>query len=313
MASNTPRLGLLKKDPVADGNDTFNLKTMLNDNWDEIDKRTALIDPTTGKLLPGQENAVEVDISGLATKEELQAVEEELTTHKADYMYQIPTIVGSQIRINRLSDTNRLFFKLENDLTGDITISTDNGSTEKPLVDIDQNQMTQIEKGFVEVVADADFFILRNRGISGADKQALIDIVNEAERNESDLKSQFADAVNTVDTDGGINLPANAAWAEILAEVPNIKTGRRWSTGDISTKVGVGQIRGLDFKPSAIVVYGMLNSTQFGFGTYFPEIGIARYYSQSGGNLSIYSPVIYEDGFDIMATIKTDIKWVAFE
>ncbi|MDR0268360.1 phage tail protein [Paenibacillus sp.] len=37
MASNTPNLGLLKKDPVTDSNDTFNIKTMLNDNWDKID------------------------------------------------------------------------------------------------------------------------------------------------------------------------------------------------------------------------------------------------------------------------------------
>lgn len=37
MASNTPNLNLLKKDPATDGNDTFNIQTMLNDNWDKID------------------------------------------------------------------------------------------------------------------------------------------------------------------------------------------------------------------------------------------------------------------------------------
>lgn len=37
MASNTPNLNLHKKDPATDGNDTFNIKTMLNDNWDKID------------------------------------------------------------------------------------------------------------------------------------------------------------------------------------------------------------------------------------------------------------------------------------
>ncbi len=37
MASNTPNLNLLKKDPVTDGNDTFNIETMLNENWDKID------------------------------------------------------------------------------------------------------------------------------------------------------------------------------------------------------------------------------------------------------------------------------------
>lgn len=37
MSSNTTNLNLYKKDPTVDGNDTFNIKTMLNDNWDKID------------------------------------------------------------------------------------------------------------------------------------------------------------------------------------------------------------------------------------------------------------------------------------
>lgn len=37
MASYTPNLNLLKKDPVADGNDKFNIDTMLNQNWNAID------------------------------------------------------------------------------------------------------------------------------------------------------------------------------------------------------------------------------------------------------------------------------------
>lgn len=37
MASYTPNLDLLKKDPITDAADTFNIKTMMNDNWDKID------------------------------------------------------------------------------------------------------------------------------------------------------------------------------------------------------------------------------------------------------------------------------------
>ncbi|WP_410767825.1 phage tail protein [Fontibacillus sp. BL9] len=44
MASNTPNLNLLKKDPVTDGNDTFNIRTMLNDNWDKIDAAVGNMD-----------------------------------------------------------------------------------------------------------------------------------------------------------------------------------------------------------------------------------------------------------------------------
>lgn len=39
MASYTPNLNLLMKDPVADGADTFNIETMLNENWEKIDRQ----------------------------------------------------------------------------------------------------------------------------------------------------------------------------------------------------------------------------------------------------------------------------------
>ena len=39
MASYTPNLNLLMKDPVADGADTFNIETMLNENWKKIDRQ----------------------------------------------------------------------------------------------------------------------------------------------------------------------------------------------------------------------------------------------------------------------------------
>ncbi|MDR3598122.1 hypothetical protein [Clostridium sp.] len=37
MSSSTNNLGLYKVDPSTDGENTFNIKTMLNDNWDKID------------------------------------------------------------------------------------------------------------------------------------------------------------------------------------------------------------------------------------------------------------------------------------
>jgi hypothetical protein len=37
MASNTPNLNLLKKNPTTDGSDYFDIETVLNDNWDIID------------------------------------------------------------------------------------------------------------------------------------------------------------------------------------------------------------------------------------------------------------------------------------
>lgn len=36
-------MNLYKADPVADANKTFNITTMLNDNWDKIDAKTVAI------------------------------------------------------------------------------------------------------------------------------------------------------------------------------------------------------------------------------------------------------------------------------
>ena len=38
MTSYTQNLKLLKKNPSTDGNDTFNVETMLNENWDKVDE-----------------------------------------------------------------------------------------------------------------------------------------------------------------------------------------------------------------------------------------------------------------------------------
>ncbi len=50
MAKNTERLGLYMKDPETDGNDTFNITTMLNNNWERIDNTIAMVDEN-GKVV----------------------------------------------------------------------------------------------------------------------------------------------------------------------------------------------------------------------------------------------------------------------
>ncbi len=72
----------------------------------------------------------------------------------ADYEYKTPIIDGTQIQLQKQSNnTNILKFKLDADLSGgEITISLDEGTTSKPLVDIDGVAVTELSKGFVEVV-----------------------------------------------------------------------------------------------------------------------------------------------------------------
>lgn len=78
MASYTEHLQLLKKDPVADGADTFNIQTMLNDNWDKIDevvaKKAELGED--GKVPPEQLPEMDFDEAGSAA-----AVQKNLDAH----------------------------------------------------------------------------------------------------------------------------------------------------------------------------------------------------------------------------------------
>lgn len=60
MAEYTPNLNLLKKDPAVDGNDTFNIKTMLNDNWDKIDAFAKSVEEGLGNV-----DDVELAVSNL--------------------------------------------------------------------------------------------------------------------------------------------------------------------------------------------------------------------------------------------------------
>lgn len=95
MAEYTPNLNLLKKDPVADGNDTFNIQTMLNDNWDKIDDFAKAIEEGLGNV-DDVEQVVGDLIEQVGNLEELDTetktnligaineIYQDLMTHKAE-------------------------------------------------------------------------------------------------------------------------------------------------------------------------------------------------------------------------------------
>lgn len=114
MASTTIRLGLYMRDPNADANTNFNIKTMMNDNWILIDNLVALkadvltpvevqqkIDTAIGQLISGAPGALDTlnelaDALGddpnfaatvtnaLATKETPAGAQAKVNTHAGD-------------------------------------------------------------------------------------------------------------------------------------------------------------------------------------------------------------------------------------
>ena len=110
-----------------------------------------------------------------------KSIQAQFDEHKADYEYQTPIIDGTQIQLQKRSDTKILKFKLNADLSGGaITISLDGGATSKPLVDIDGVAVTELPKGFVEVVEDAVNFTYAPKG-KGASLSLKEEILFSAE------------------------------------------------------------------------------------------------------------------------------------
>lgn len=81
-----------------------------------------------------------------------------------DQNYQIPVVVGSQIQLIKNGATGRLFFYLDADINGSITISLDGGATSVPLKDYDNQQIGGLDKGYVEVVDNTSFFTYAPKG-----------------------------------------------------------------------------------------------------------------------------------------------------
>lgn len=78
MASYTEHLNLLKKNPATDGADTFNIETMLNENWNKIDEAVAKKAElgADGKIPAEQLPEMNYDTAGSAA-----AVQKNLDTH----------------------------------------------------------------------------------------------------------------------------------------------------------------------------------------------------------------------------------------
>ena len=259
----------------------------------------------------------ELQSAGVAIQAQISGVSQTITTHKNDYEYQTPVIVGTQIRLTKQSNTNRLFFILDSALNGTITISTDNGLTSKNLVDIEGNQVTSLDKGFVEVVAVSNFFILRNSGLSESDLQQLIAIANEAESNDSVLKTNYINAVESADD--SISLPSDASWSDILLQIPNINAGqKRWATGVSTGNLGVITVTGLPFSPSFVlwrdvtVPRGGFAHKDDGFSFY---LVYGHFTNSNNSEYAEKANFFKEDGFSgkVNYSSSNEVRWYAFE
>lgn len=107
MASNTPNLSLLKKDPLTDGNETFNIQTMMNDNWDKIDTAVKKVQDDVANIDP------DIPDASTTTKGIVQLTSATNSTSE--------TLAATAKAVKTVADTS--FSKTGGTVSGDISIS----------------------------------------------------------------------------------------------------------------------------------------------------------------------------------------------
>lgn len=125
MASYTPNLDLLKKSPVTDGDDMFNVETMLNENWDRIDRGVG--DYTapaqkmglTGDLSVGASLGVLADIGNVHVWRKTVVTEEEIPAG-----YRLVDDTTNRNNVGDQTVSNALIF-LIGDTTAELKYSTE--------------------------------------------------------------------------------------------------------------------------------------------------------------------------------------------
>ncbi|MGG3310770.1 phage tail protein [Paenibacillus lautus] len=119
MSSNTPNLGLLKKDPMVDGNETFNIETMLNENWDKVDEAVGNIKVPDASLT--EKGIVQLSNSTNGTRENVAATEKavkDAALQAKSYTDQqislvtetgIPKLVSYPLLVTATADNQKVF------------------------------------------------------------------------------------------------------------------------------------------------------------------------------------------------------------
>ncbi|WP_051289867.1 hypothetical protein [Paenibacillus massiliensis] len=120
MSENTPKLDLLMKDPVLDGHEYFNVKTMLNDNWEKID---TFADTVDGEVKELQQRLDTEQRKEITLQPGVQIIESDKTVPFRLTGLKGRTLVNLLGRDGNCENTNR-FTPIRAVLTADTTIKT---------------------------------------------------------------------------------------------------------------------------------------------------------------------------------------------
>lgn len=252
MASNTPNLSLLKKDPLTDGNETFNIQTMMNDNWDKIDTAVkkvqddvANIDPDIPDASTTTKGIVQLTSATNNTSETLAATAKAVKTVSDNSFSKTGGTVSGDISVSGKSVlAGPVDFRNGIDGSGDIKTTGNiraNGTvnfTAKLFVSSGDNNgqpglslsigdsdtgFNHNSDGYIDLISNGRTaaymrdgrFVVRGDGDDFYD--VARDIIN-LKQSVSNGKSSIASAI----TDRGVNTPADASFSTMTDHIRNI-------------------------------------------------------------------------------------------
>lgn len=290
MASNTPRLGLYKKDPISDANDTFNIQTMLNDNWDKIDGKVAILGPD-GKIL----------------SEQLP-------------QQSLPSASTTQAGIVKLNDT----------LTSTSTTQAATANAVKQVNDAvvahsadtaahgigDKSTLLTTNKNTI-VEAINELFTSANNGKSSI--AAVIGSPATSGDTFATLVNHIQNAKNTMATNltnKGTSASGTESLQALANKIANVNTGKKYATGSGTTSgKGAFTVSGLAFTPSIIIVefylgfsYRIVYSNK-----YFTVMNSYAYYAGGTSNTDGWSVGPGTFTVTIQFAPNTAVLWWAYE
>jgi hypothetical protein len=341
MASNTPRLNLYKKDPVADGNDTFNITTMLNDNWDRIDQNVTLKSDFDSHLADYVKHPAYAVASGSANAYSV-------TLNPAPTSY----VEGMAIAV-----------KINVDNTGASTINV-NGLGTKAIKKPNGNDVSagNLKAGSIYTLRyNGTNFILQGEGGSGnaqpSDVLSGKTFTNDSGEQTGTMPNRGAMVItpNTFDqaipqgyhNGSGIVkgdpdlIAANIKQGiDIFGIVGTLEPGKRFRSGTVTTSGSAmtfvtenggtnndpyAQVTGLPFQPSLVLLYqpngSNCNMTAYKNDMNLWSNGSVKVVRVWGTNVKFYrdydmssQPLITSNSFILpFGVATTNINWIAFE
>ena len=116
MASFTSFLNLLKKNPATDGKDTFNIETMLNENWDKIDLKVEENSSAIGQIAVRKDEVKTTNFNPDGSITETTKVGSTTVRTKTTTFPSNTTIIEATVE-NGVTTTKTITFNLDGTIT----------------------------------------------------------------------------------------------------------------------------------------------------------------------------------------------------